>query len=170
MQHLKQWISSLLVLASFNFLASCSHIAKKYDVKFPEQAVLVTTNPKPGDVSEWYVYKPFHAYINNKEIIVPDGMITDLSSVPVWFQGIPGFTNDAPYVLRPSLIHDWLYTYQGQVYYSDGAPFFISKDDADHILVDGMRALGATQTQIDAFYWAVHKFGQGKWDAHRVPH
>lgn len=87
-------------------------------------------------------------------IMVPDGFVTDLASVPRFLRDRKAFdVNGAS--RRPAVLHDWLY-----------ATGLGGKAYADDIFRLALRAEGVSATNAWAFYQAVHWFGGGPYREH----
>jgi hypothetical protein len=90
-------------------------------------------------------------------IHVPPGFITDLASIPRALRNLPAFDPNGK-SRKPAVIHDWLYSVGHD------------KARADEFLRQAMIAEGGTVGDADAFYEAVHLFGQRAWDeGHTTP-
>lgn len=85
------------------------------------------------------------------KITVPEGFRTDLASIPRPFRNIPWLDPNGR-SRRPAVLHDWLYAWQVR-----------SKDFADNVLRDALRAEGANRWEAGVFYYAVHWFGEMAW-------
>jgi hypothetical protein len=83
---------------------------------------------------------------------VPIGFTTDLASIPRALRNLPAFDPNGR-SRRPAVVHDWLYQWRG-----------FTKPTADGFLRDAMVAEGCSPADADAFYAAVHWFGQSAWD------
>jgi Protein of unknown function (DUF1353) len=86
-------------------------------------------------------------------IEVPVGFLTDLASIPRALRNLPAFDPDGK-SRRPAVVHDWLYQIQDR-----------PKLTVDSFLRDAMIAEGCARADADAFYDAVHWFGQSSWDS-----
>jgi len=86
-------------------------------------------------------------------ITAPVGFYTDLASIPRWLRNLPAFDPDGK-SRRAAVVHDWLYQRQQ-----------LPKSTADLFLRAAMIADGCSALDADAFYEAVHLFGQSSWDA-----
>lgn len=85
-------------------------------------------------------------------IEVPPGFVTDLASIPRALRNLPSFDPNG-LSRRPAVVHDWLYATQT-----------LTKPTADGFLHDAMLLEGCSQSDAQAFYDAVHWFGQAAWD------
>lgn len=85
-------------------------------------------------------------------LVVPVGFVTDLASIPRTLRNLPAFDPNG-HSRRPAVVHDWLYQWQTR-----------PKAVADAFLRDAMLADGCDKIAADAFYDAVHWFGQHAWD------
>lgn len=86
-------------------------------------------------------------------LVVPKGFLTDLASIPRALRNLPAFDPDG-LSRRPAVVHDWLYQVQSH-----------PKLWCDGFLRDAMIAEGCSKADAEAFYEAVHLFGQSSWDA-----
>ena len=84
-------------------------------------------------------------------ICVPVGFRTDLASIPRAMRNLPAFDPNGR-SRRPAVVHDWLYVTQP-----------CPKDVADRFLRTAMLAEGAPHVDAEAFYEAVHLFGESAW-------
>lgn len=100
-----------------------------------------------------------------RTIVIPEGFITDLSSVPsiVWWW-IP------PWGLRQACLpHDLLYARQGniseQYFLVDGSPTSRAwtRKEADQLFARIMREDGVPKMKRRAAYWAVRMGARGAW-------
>jgi hypothetical protein len=82
---------------------------------------------------------------------VPVGFITDLASVPGIARAFPDF-DPTGLSRRPGVMHDWLYTVKP-----------VTRDVADRFLREALIAEGEAQLVANAFYDAVHLFGESHW-------
>lgn len=78
------------------------------------------------------------------------GFVTDFASIPrvLWPVLAPTDERVAP----AAIVHDRLYR--------DPA-FKVTKDEADHVLIEGMELLGASVRLRSTVYWALRMFGRG---------
>ena len=90
-------------------------------------------------------------------IAVPVGFRTDLASIPRALRNLPAF-DPAGRSRRPAVVHDWLYTIQSH-----------PKDFADRFLRTSMIAEGCEHVDAEAFYEAVHLFGEDAWNTGGAP-
>lgn len=86
-------------------------------------------------------------------ISVPKGMLTDFASVPRFAENV--IPNDDPDVLYPSVIHDFLYSKESSAAFPD-----VNRDDADHVLLEAMRSIGAPAWKADMIFTAVRVGGE----------
>ncbi len=95
-------------------------------------------------------------------ITVPTGYLTDFASIPAAAQGV-FMLHDNPVILRPSVIHDFLYGNKGRITVTANGrqmPMLLSRQQADFILChEAMKACGATVAQIATVYDALRVFG-----------
>jgi len=82
---------------------------------------------------------------------VPVGFETDLASVPSLARIFPDF-DPTGLSRRPAVTHDWLYTNHP-----------VTRDIADRFLRDALIAEGEDHNSANAFYDAVHLFGESHW-------
>lgn len=86
-------------------------------------------------------------------IEVPKGFLTDLASIPRAVRNLPAFDPNG-LSRRPAVVHDWLYQVQSH-----------PKAWCDSFLRAAMISEGCSTADADAFYEAVHLFGQSSWDS-----
>ena len=84
------------------------------------------------------------------QIVVPIGFVTDGASVPHEFWSVLS-PND--YYTRASFVHDYLYWTQA-----------CTKEQADNILLIGMKESEVPLWKRAVVYEGVHKFGQSSWN------
>ncbi len=88
-------------------------------------------------------------------IVVPVGFKTDLASIPRLLQC--AISRSDKIILEASIIHDFLYsTPNGRMYQVDW-----NREQADLVLRDAMKDLGASWLKRNAVYWAIRLFGSG---------
>lgn len=90
-------------------------------------------------------------------IVVPASFVTDFASVPRATKAY--LDGDAPQILYPSVIHDWLYRMGGSL--PDGLCY--TRQEADAVLREAMLACGARWTQAAVVYAAVRVGGVFHW-------
>lgn len=91
-------------------------------------------------------------------ITIPDGFVCDLASVPAAVKGY--IDDDSPQILKPAVIHDYLYSLRGQL--PDGR--LLSRQECDEVLREGMLVRGARRGQAAVVYVAVRAFGGAHWN------
>ncbi len=92
------------------------------------------------------------------DIIVPAGYTTDFASIPSLFKNY--MDDDAPGIVSPATVHDWLYTQAGQL--PDGRAY--SRELADKILIEGMESTGHSRLdQRTVVFRIVRLFGASHW-------
>lgn len=90
-------------------------------------------------------------------IIVPEGFVTDLASVPRLFWNIlPPFGE----YTEAAIVHDWLYRNN-----------FFDRETCDKVLLQGMIACEVPPWKITVIYRAVRMFGWKAWndDKRKIP-
>jgi hypothetical protein len=122
-----------------------------------------------GDWEVEFDYKGEHY-----SLWIPDGFISDGTSIPRWVESLANITPDG-LERRASWLHDYLYKHNGRCEHlmksKDGVQTAVAepftKDAADEIfwwmLVDD----GCTQRRAAEMFQAVHFFGQSSWDSHK---
>lgn len=96
-------------------------------------------------------------------IIVPQGFVTDLESIPrvvTWLAGWAGFVPGNSNPAAP-VIHDYLYQYRGHVprWKRDAAGLFVSVSDARPF---------TRREADDLFHWILVESGTPRWRADRM--
>lgn len=117
-------------------------------------AVITTpfTATVTSDGKYWILDKPLTYKVDGKEYLVPEGFVTDLTSVPrVFWSAFPPCGNYTP----AAVVHDYLYWVQ---------PSECSKKCADDILLSAMKSSNVKYVTRIAIYKAVDEFGQTAWD------
>jgi hypothetical protein len=97
-------------------------------------------------------------------ITAPAGMVTDFASVPTFAKRI--IDDDSPMILYPSIIHDALYHFRGKM--PDGRIF--TRVEADQVLRDAMRAVGAPAHLAALVFSAVRVGGGFPWKRKQEEH
>ena len=111
----------------------------------------LTYDPAYPDV--WTLAQDYTRETSLGMITVPAGFVTDLASVPnqVW-HAFPKFGRWT----GAAVIHDWLYRNQAG----------ISRDEADRVFRDLLKADGVPYGTVRLFYRMVQEFGGRAWDGH----
>jgi Protein of unknown function (DUF1353) len=92
---------------------------------------------------------------------IPVGFLTDGATIPKIFWNVLSDTD--PNILYPAFAHDFCYSVHGNL-----PNAVVTKDQADQMLREQMKILGAPIWQCDAVYRAVHWFGGGHFIAKLV--
>jgi len=104
---------------------------------------------------------PFNVFTNatgeNIDISIEKGFVTDLASVPSLCSFV--IENDSPRITKAAVPHDDLYSRRGKIH-----GHTLTRKQADLILVDGMKSLGASIIQRSAVWLAVRSFGWRFWN------
>lgn len=100
----------------------------------------------------WIVYAPLVWTNPTGDITVPVGFKTDLASIPRLLRNIPNL-DPCGLSRRAAVLHDYLYTLKT-----------VSKDQADSLLYQALRAESVDVLAAQAFYDAVHMFGFQAWN------
>ncbi len=113
--------------------------------RFPDEMWFLTDpinfRPNPGQES------------NVSPVLVPEGFVTDLASIPrIFWSLIP---RDGPYIYS-AIVHDYLYWTQAQ-----------TRSRSDLIFRYSMEDFGIDESKIAAIYNAVRSFGRSSWDANQ---
>ena len=124
-------------------------------VTFDDSVELATV---PGPDRLFRLRKNFEGTIDGAPFTIPSGFLTDLASVPQVFQNV--VLNNDPTILRPSILHDWLYQ-------TGGTPrntwFKFTRAQADEILREGMAECGAGWCRRWTVWSAVRLGGGRAW-------
>lgn len=91
-------------------------------------------------------------------ITVPAGFETDFASVPFAARWYVDSTD--PDILFPSIIHDWLYQNRGEI---PGLAQALTREQADGVLREAMRAIGSPTLKTTFAYRAVRLGGWHAW-------
>jgi len=95
----------------------------------------------------WFeVHESFTCRWRTCTICIPEGLSTDLASIPQLLQSIIPLVGNH---LQAAIVHDMCYRYQVGV----------SKKDADDMFYDAMRTLGVSWLKAATMWQAVHLFG-----------
>lgn len=106
----------------------------------------------------WRLVEEFGFYWAPMElrIVAPAGFVGDLASVPRWAKAI--VDDDDPDIVLGAVIHDWLYHRRGAL-----GRVMLTRAQADAVLRDGMRAVGAREWRVRLVYAAVRLGGGAAW-------
>ena len=111
--------------------------------------------PNSTDEDSWVLAEQFSYQYNETVITVPAGYITNLASTPKIIWGIlPPFG----YYSRGAVVHDWLYSNQGNL-----PTFKYSRKDADKIFYTAMLESSVNKFKAQLIYRAVRLFGWSHW-------
>ena len=131
-------------------------------VTFPDELVLKYPlgSGKTLGIKDWILLEPFRAFWTDdagkeQTYTVEAGLVTDMSSIPWWAQGVPGLQKAGRNV-RASIVHDDIYFRQGQ-------PDGWTRLEADKLLYAGLRASGQGWLIASAMYRAVRLGGGEVW-------
>jgi len=103
-----------------------------------------------GEADEWILNAPFLVRVDDTEIAIPAGFITDLASVPKWLPLSRSFLSGN--ARRSAIVHDYLYVTQA------------GKEYADSVFLAAMKAEKVNTAVRWLFYAAVHHFGHAIYD------
>ena len=97
--------------------------------------------------------KDLKVIVDNDEIIIPEGYISDWASTPriIWWLYPPTYAPSQ----RGAWLHDRIYTDLFDIY---------SKDFADRALQGAIIEDGGSEFSAKMFYWATSWFGKGGWN------
>jgi len=135
-------------------------------VKFLGRPVLEALTPAEvrahGSRAQLYALRePFAVVLpDGVQIVVPAGFVSDFASVPAaahWY-----LDDEAPEILYPALVHDWLYAVQGVL---DVHRF--TREECDEIFRRLMLACGARPAQAWVAHRAVRLCGAAHWEKDR---
>ena len=96
-------------------------------------------------------WTPTDSHGSYKPIVVPDGFVTDLASIPRAFWSF--LRPDGKYAWG-AVVHDWLYWEQ-----------FTDRATADEVLRDIMKDFKISSGTVDTIYYALRLGGKEAWDA-----
>ena len=102
-----------------------------------------------ADISMWEVHEPFTVTWKGKTWTIPVGFMTDLASIPRFFQRL--IPKQGKHI-QPAIVHDWFYVYGG-----------IPKAEADQMFLDGMKHKRVSRWVRGVMYAAVRVGGTGVW-------
>ena len=114
--------------------------------------------PLLGDGIAFELMTSFRAMIDGRVFDIPKGFRTDLASVPRVFQNI--INNDDPDILRPSIVHDWIYQHHMW------GKKFVTREWADAVLREGMAFCGAGWLRRWTVWSGVRIGGGSIWASH----
>ncbi len=112
---------------------------------------------------EWLVWKNYTVLINGQQVLVPENFHTDLASVPPFVRIF--IDDDDPDILKPAVIHDFLYKHNGIAWPMHEPPF--TRRECDAILIAGMKARGARFWRRSAVWIGVRLGGWVAWRNHQ---
>lgn len=103
--------------------------------------------------TKWELVKPLVVKFHGDALVVPEGYITDLASIPriAWRISPPG----GEYSRRPAVIHDYIYSHLHGMY---------TKEYADRLFYEGLLREGMPKWKAWLFYLAVSIGGKGGWE------
>lgn len=133
-------------------------------VRFAGRLVLAALAPaelraRNASAQLWMLAGEFAVLSQNfGRVVVPAGFVGDLASVPRW--ALPYLDDDAPEILYGSIVHDWIYSRQGEL---PGRR--LTRAEADELLRLCMLACGARPAQARLVWLAVRLGGGGHWKA-----
>lgn len=110
------------------------------------------------DGKRWKLIEPFRYRIGNRYsdniITIPKEFITDFASIPrIFWTIIPPWGKYG----KAAVLHDFLYYYNNEY----------SKEKADKIFLEAMKALRIPKWKRKVMYYAVKYFGHRAWKKHR---
>lgn len=111
---------------------------------------------------EWIITDDFAVRIDARLCVIPAGDRTDLASVPAFAR--PVIDDDAPDMIKPSVLHDRGYARLGRLW-PDRDPF--TRAQMDTLLVAGMKTMGASWLRRRAVWLAVRLGGWVPWNKHQ---
>lgn len=135
-------------------------VRKFENVVFPDNLVLEypVGAGKTHGVKDWNLKQDFRVFWTEdgeaRSYTAQAGLITDMSSIPWFFQGLPGMQKAGKKV-RASLIHDSIYFKRPEGW---------SRAEADRLLYLGWRASGVNWFVARQGYYAVRLGGQRAWE------
>ncbi len=136
-------------------------MSRKFDnIIFPDPLILKypVGAGKTLGVKDWHLEADFRIFWTDNDVeqhyTAKAGLITDMSSIPWWAQGLPGMQK-AGRKVRASLIHDDIY---------EKRPLTWPREDADHLLYHGWRASGVHWIPARGGYRAVRLGGRHAWE------
>jgi len=100
----------------------------------------------------WLVEQELSAFWNNMPFKVDIGFKTDLASIPQMLRSL------IPQVgkhIQPAIFHDLIYRTKGH--------WKLTREQADDMLLAGMKYTGVRYTRRYAIYWAVRSGGWAAW-------
>lgn len=110
-----------------------------------------------GRKRQYMILKPltiwWSTYAARRGIKVPVGFIHNGPSIPNRLRGIVYYTHR---LLRPSIVHDYLYS-------GWGAANGWTRKDADRLFLEGLAADGVGWLRRRVMFAAVRGFGSGSW-------
>lgn len=116
---------------------------------FPEEPQLEPLS----DGRRWRILKDFRFVGKSENITVPAGFVCDFASTPRWLWWLlPPWGKYG----RAAIVHDFAYREQ-----------FCTKEAADALFREGMRASGVGRTRATVMYFAVVMFGGKAWRANQ---
>lgn len=122
-------------------------------------------NRQLGTLKQYYLLQ--QDFIFNSptfgKLVAPAHLLTDFASIPQ--AALSVIRSDAPYLLYPAIIHDFLYSVGGMT-----ADRVFTRQQADQLLAEGMEILGASPWQRAVVYSAVRLGGSGSWGGTEIKH
>jgi hypothetical protein len=128
-------------------------------IHFTQQPLL---RPIDGKSRNFLLEEDFPFWADDELYTIPKGFTTDLASIPSLFENI--IDNDDPVILRPSIVHDWLYVLNGHLPNGN----VLTRDECDNWLRDSMEGLGADWVIRNEVFEAVRLGGEIFWKKHET--
>lgn len=104
---------------------------------------------------EWVVLAPFEWQSESMHVIVPEGFITDLASIPRGLRNL--FDINGP-SRRAAVLHDWLYCAAQD---ADGNS--VTRKQADDLFREALAACGVNAVTRNLYWSGVRAFGWRYW-------
>lgn len=104
----------------------------------------------------WFLTAPLVWKDAKYTIVVPQGWVTDLASIPGLLREVPVLDVNGP-SRSPAALHDFLY-----------GSALLPRAEADQLLFNALIAQGVSEVDAQIFYIGVRQFGWHAWDCHRT--
>lgn len=119
-----------------------------YSIQFTHEPDLETVD---GPKRLFRILMDWAVLINGDVLVIPAGFETDGATIPPRLESL--IDNDDPRIFKPSILHDYLCDYKGDIW-PDHRVIYDSVESAA-ILRDAMAACGASEAVRDIVFVAV---------------
>lgn len=119
-----------------------------YAIQFTHEPALETV---AGPARLFRLLVDWAVLINGNVLVIPAGFETDGATIPPRLESL--ISNDDPRIFKPSILHDYLCDYKGDIWPDHRTRY--DSVEAAAILRDAMAVCGATEAMRVAVFFAV---------------